>query len=151
MARFPFRTLALLGCTMLLLGAGPCGPIPGGQLSGEEVQGRIADWSFVNEVPRCAVEVRPNSPRSVTTNCMAWQGRLFVSCSKCAKKQWAEMAIDNPAGRIQIGEQLFPVSLSRVKSPAALDSVWMSRANKLGSNEMEPRPDDWWTFELTSR
>jgi hypothetical protein len=143
--------LPLLVLLLSLLGFGPCGPVPGGSLSGEIVEDRVEDWSFANDVPRCAVEVRPEAPHSVTTNCMAWQGRLFVSCSKCAFKKWAEIALEEPRGRIRVGEQVYPVQMTRVERPLELDGVWMARANKLGSNEMEPRPGDWWTFEMVSR
>ena len=135
----------------LTLGFGPCGPVPGGALSGEVVETPISDWSFVSNVPRCEVEVRPGAPHSVTTNCMAWQGRLFVSCSKCEYKKWAEIALEQPSGRIRIDDRVYPVRMTRITRPGELDGVWMARANKLGSNEMEPRPENWWTFEMVSR
>ena len=135
----------------LSMGLGPCGPIPGGALSGDLAQGPIDDWSFANEVPRCAVEVRPESPHSVTVNCMSWQGELFVSCSECEGKRWSGYALANPDARIRIGGALYPVTLRRVEDPARLDQVWKARARKLGKDETAPRPAGWWTFRLTSR
>ncbi len=143
--------LAPLLVAAACLGIGPCGPIPGGALSGNEIDSVVNDWSFANEVPRCVVEVRPNSPYSVTVNCMSWQSRLFVSCSDCAGKRWSSYALADSAGRIQIGERIYPVALERVEEPAQLDAVWQARAAKLNEDEGRPRPDGWWTFELTFR
>lgn len=142
----PFLALAALAS----LGMGPCGPIPGGSLSGERVEARVADWSFVNRVPRCALEVRPSRPRSMTVNCMSHAERLFVSCSACASKQWSAMALAEPSGRVAIEGRVYPVSLARVTDPTLLESVWLARSTKLG-NDSAPRPEDWWTFELVSR
>ncbi len=143
--------LALLGFVGASLGIGPCGPIPGGALSGNEVARPMVDWSFVNEVPRCAVEVKPGSPHSVTVNCMSWRGELFVSCSDCDGKRWSGYALDDPAGRIRIGKDVYSVTLERVEDPARLDAVWRARAAKLGKDERSPRPEKWWTFHLRSR
>ena len=126
-------------------------PIAGGSLSGEVVTAPVRDWSIANEVPRCAVEVRPADPHSVTVNCMSREGRLYVSCSSCEGKRWSAMALAEPAGRIRIGERIHPVTLRRVEDPAELDAVWQARAAKVGGEAGEPRPEGWWTFELTSR
>ena len=130
---------------------GPCGPIPGGRLAGTESIPPPPDWSAANEVPRCAVEVRPDSPHSVTVNCMSWQGRLFVSCSECEPKTWSSYAVQDPRGRVRIGEDVYSISLSRVIDPEELDSIWQARARKIGKKDAGQRPDDWWSFELVSR
>ena len=144
-------TCALLSCLALAsLAFGPCGPLPGGRLAESTSSAPVQDWSFANDVKYCAVEVQPEAPRSVTVNCMSTEGRLYVSCSECAGKTWSALAVENPAGRVRIGEQVLPVSLRRVQDPAELDAVWLARAAKTG-DEPSPRPDEWWTFELRSR
>lgn len=148
------RSVLLLGGLafwIASLGVGPCGPIAGGALSGNVVEEPVTDWSFVNQVPRCSVEVRPGSPHSVTVNCMSLQGELYVSCSECEGKRWSAYALADAAGRIRIGDDVHPVTLRRVEEPARLDAVWKARAAKLGKDESEPRPEGWWTFQLTSR
>ena len=148
----PFtRRLTTLVLAATCLGIGPCGPIPGGALSGDPVDAAVRDWSFANHVPRCAVEVRPDSPHSVTVNCMSREKRLFVSCSKCAGKRWSDYVLEDPRGRIRIGENVYPVALRRVEAPPELDLVWQARAAKIGEDAPGPRPEGWWTFELTSR
>ncbi len=145
------RTVAVTLLAVASLALGPCGPISGGRLSGTDSSVPPADWSIANDVPRCAVEVRPESPHSVTVNCMSWQGRLFVSCSECEPKAWSSYAVKDPRGRVQIGDEVYPVSLMRIVDPSELDSVWQARARKTGEENVEQRPSDWWTFELRSR
>lgn len=146
--RLPLSAILLAGCTLAL---GPCGPIPGGRLSGTEATTPPDDWSIADGVPRCAVEVRPDSPHSVTVNCMSWQGRLFVSCSECEPKTWSSYALQDPRGRVRVGDAVYPVSLKRIEDPAELDAVWQARAQKIGDEEAGPRPSEWWTFELSAR
>ncbi len=146
----PTRLAALLALAVASLGVGPCGPIAGGSLSGNHVDRAVDDWSFVNQVGTCAVEVRPDSPHSVTVNCMAWRGELFVSCSECDGKRWSGYALEDPAGRIRIGDEVYAVTLRRVEEPERLDAVWRARAAKLGEDESTPRPEHWWSFQLSS-
>ena len=82
---------------------------------------------------------------------MTWRGRLFVSCSQCEPKTWSAYAAQDPRGRVQIGEAVYPVSIRRVVDPAELDAVWQARASKIGVETVGSRPADWWTFELRSR
>lgn len=147
----PARAGLGLALALTLLGAGPCGPVAGCQLSGNVVQGAVEDWSFANEVRYCAVEVRPESPHSVTVNCMAVQGELFISCSECAVKSWSSYALENPAARIRIGDDVYPVTLERVEGEEVLERVWAARSAKVGEREGRSRPEGWWAFRLTSR
>lgn len=146
------RKLILLGLLLPgLLAYGPCGPIPGTSLSGELVEDPVRDWKRANDVEYCFVEVGPDSPHSVTVNCMSDAGQLFVSCSECEGKTWSGMALEDPRGRVKVGDQVHPVTLQRVTDPAELDRIWLVRARKVGNEEPGERPDDWWSFELSSR
>lgn len=129
----------------------PCERIPGAYLFGNEVSEPVRDWSFANTVPLCQVEVWGWLPHSVNVNCMASDGRLFVSCSRCAAKRWSNLALENPRGRIRLGDDVYPVTLKRVTDPAELDEAWRARARKLGPPADSPRPDHWWSFRLESR
>lgn len=87
----------------------------------------------------------------MTVNCMSWQGRLFVSCSQCEPKAWSSHAVEDPRGRIQIGDAVYPVTLRRIVDPDELESVWQARARKIGEDDSEQRPNDRWSFELSLR
>ena len=144
------RTLVLGLAALFLLGIGPCGRLPGGKLMGDEDASPVADWSFVNEAGLCALEVNPAGPHSVTVNCMAWRGRLFVSCAYCEGKTWSTFAMRDARGRVEVAGRIYPVDVRPVQAAEVLDSAWLARAAKLGS-EAAPRPNHWWSFELSSR
>ncbi|MGB2239967.1 MAG: hypothetical protein ACPH09_12245, partial [Pseudomonadales bacterium] len=52
-----------------LTAIGPFERLPGGRLAGPVQEQPITDWRFVSSAGRCAVEVRPLYPHSVTVNC----------------------------------------------------------------------------------
>lgn len=144
------RLALLIAAAFVLLAFGPCGPIPGGALSGTEQTPPAAGWTFLDEVPRCEVEVRTESPHSVTVNCMSWSARGFVSCSRCDGKTWSRYALENPVARVRAGDRIFPVALRRIEDPASLDRIWSARLAKI-DEQPAPRPESWWTFELKAR
>ena len=146
--------LALVG----LLGLGltfwfvcPCEVVPGGSLAGEMASDPVSDWSFVNDEPLCQVEVDIGLPWSINLNCMSTEGQLYVSCSRCAGKTWSQAALDDPDGYIRVGPTVYPVTLTRLTEPAMLDVAWAARSAKLNRTDNAPRPDHWWSFQLTSR
>ena len=76
----------------------PCEAMPGGGLGGEVASEPVNDWTFVNDVPLCQVEVDIGIPWSINLNCMSAGGDLYVSCSRCAGKTWSQAALKNDAG-----------------------------------------------------
>ena len=129
----------------------PCAIVPGGPLAGEEAPAPVTDWSFVNDVGLCQVEVDRGIPWSINLNCMSSGGDLYVSCSQCEGKGWSAAALDNPAGYIRARETIYPVTLTRLIHADALDVAWAARVAKLGLEPDTPRPGHWWSFQLTSR
>ena len=152
------KVLAVLGLLLVIAAIGyvvscPCDRLPGAWLSGDEPAGPVTDWSFVNDreqVPLCQIEVTTWRPHSLNLNCMAADGELFISCSNCAGKHWSESALTHSAGKIKAVDTLYPVNFRRVEEASLLDKVWAARLTKIG-REQSPRPDHWWTFQLTSR
>ena len=154
--------LRTLGLVILLVAIGlaatywfvcPCETIPGGPLAGEEVTQPVRDWSFVNDigaVPLCQIQVDFPIPRSMNVNCMSTGGELFVSCSRCADKQWAARALEHPDGFIRAVGRVYPITYQRVTDESQLDTIWAARFTKLG-REPSPRPGHWWGFRLSSR
>ncbi len=131
----------------------PCETIPGGPLSGEQVTDTVSDWSFVNDieaVPLCQIQVDFPIPRSMNVNCMSAGGELFVSCSYCADKQWAARVLEHPDGFVRAAGLVYPVSYERITNDSHLDAIWAVRLSKLG-REWSPRPEHWWSFQLSGR
>lgn len=136
----------------------PCERMPGGYLTGEQIEEPVSDWSFANQVALCQIETRSGIlPHSINLNCMASDdGELFLSCSQCDGKYWSTAALNNPAARIRLEGEVYPVSLRRVTSAQELDTAWRARALKLsqgsgGGGDIPERPDHWWSFQVTSR
>jgi hypothetical protein len=130
----------------------PCERMPGGWLLGAEVAEPVDDWSFANDVPLCQIQVRAGIlPHSINLNCMASQGRLFLSCAQCEGKTWSTAALADPAARLRLGDRVYPVTLERVVDDATLDEAWRARETKVGRDPDRPREAGWWSFEVRSR
>lgn len=139
----------------------PCERTPGGLLMGETTGEPVSDWSFVNEVPLCQIQIWAGiRPHSVNLNCMATdEGKLYLSCSFCDTKYWASKVEPNESGRIRLNGVVYPVVFNRVQDPAEMDQAWAARVAKLqvhgGAGNPAPPPDApradrWWTFNLVS-
>jgi hypothetical protein len=147
--------------TLLLAAAGaaawwtsqcPCERTPGGWLFGDQVDAPVTDWSFANSVPLCQIQVRNGPlPHSINLNCMASEGRLYLSCAGCEGKTWSTAALARPEARLRLDGAVYPVRLTRVVDPAVLDEAWRAREAKLGRDPDRPREDGWWTFLVESR
>ena len=162
----PMRGMAL---TTLLLGLAvlavitfliwffycPCERISGGYLLGEEASAPVDDWSFANDmetVRLCQIQVDAGLlPHSITLNCMADNGELYLSCANCDGKNWSSAVLKNPSARLRAGGTVYPVTVTRVTDPATLDRAWIARAAKLGRPTDTPRQEGWWSFRVNSR
>ena len=133
----------------------PCEVIPGGPLSGPVIDEPVDDWSIANDraqVPLCQVEVNGGYTYSINVNCMAYEGKLYVSCSQCANKTWSGIALEKPDMRIRVAGRIYPVRFTRIDDPDLKDKVWRARLEKIDAEDKDaPRPEGWWTFNVASR
>ena len=98
--RTPLARKVLLGLTALfVVGLGgiavwtttcPCNQMPGFMLLGDVQKEPVTDWSFVNDIPLCQIQIYAGPmPHAVNLNCMATpDGGLFLSCGDCERKFW---------------------------------------------------------------
>ncbi len=129
----------------------PCERTPGGYLLGEESAERIDDWSFVNEVPLCQIQIRAGMlPHSINLNCSSLEQGLFIGCADCEGKRWAAALTEDGRARIRIDGVVYPVTARRLLEPTEMDYAWRSSSIKAGRPTDTPRPDTWWTFNLVS-
>jgi hypothetical protein len=140
----------------------PCNRAPGFMLLGDVQETPVTDWSFVNDVPLCQIQIYAGLiPHAVNLNCMATpEGELFLSCSVCSTKYWASHVGANEPGRLRLNGRVYPVVLNRVQDEAILDRAWAARVKKLQVHGEPPynpapppdakRPDSWWSFQLRS-
>jgi len=148
--RFKWLRTVVVLLIPVLFGFGPCGPIAGTQVSGLLVEERISDFQFANAVEHCALEVNVADPHSVTVNCWTVGKQLFVGCKDCADKTWSNYIDSDPFARIKIGENLYPVKLTKMSDEVAIDRAWKIRWGKYGDGEFGPRPEGYWLYHLGS-
>lgn len=155
----PRRRARALGVAagLALAGNGPCGPLPGGRLSGEVVTEPVHDWSFAAKVRHCQFDVRPENPYSVTTYSFPFPAGavLYVPAIMGEDKRWTMLAVEEPDARIRVGDRIYPVTLRHLKAPderrAAAEAGYRRR-----HHGAEPPADlevkaDCWYFRATSR
>ena len=140
----------------------PCNRMPGLALLGDVQETPVADWSFVNDIPLCQIQVYAGFiPYAVNLNCMATpDGELFLSCSGCSEKYWPGFVGQNEPGRLRVDGRVYPVVLNREQDEAVLDRAWAVRVKKLqvygeppynpAPPPDAPRPESWWSFHLRS-
>ena len=60
----------------------PCNQTPGFMLLGDVQTTPVIDWSFVNDIPLCQIQMYAGiMPHAVNLNCMATpDGQLYLSC-----------------------------------------------------------------------
>jgi hypothetical protein len=167
----PTRKILFAVTALLIVTAGgiavwtttcPCNRTPGLMLLGDLQETPVSDWSFVNDVPLCQIQVYAGFiPHAVNLNCMATpEGELFLSCSACSTKYWASQVGPNEPGRLRLNGRVYPVVLNRVHDEAVLDRAWAARVKKLQVHGEPPynpapppdakRPQSWWSFQLRS-
>ncbi len=136
----------------------PCEGTPGGILFGERVDEPVTDWSMVNAVDICQLQIVAGiRPHSINLNCWATpEGNLYVGCMSCEGKYWGYQVDPNERGHIRIAGRVYAVTLNRIEDATAMDQIWRSRFYKLNQQSTEPvtetpRVDGWWTFSVTSR
>jgi hypothetical protein len=168
------RVLLGLAALIIVLAGGvgvwtmtcPCNRTPGFILLGDLQTTPVTDWSFVNDVPLCQIQIYAGViPHAVNLNCMATPaGELFLSCSVGARKYWCPKVGEDEPGRLRLDGVVYPVVLNRVTDPATMDRAWRARITKLQDPDvqaMQPpgsrappldaeRPESWWTFQVRS-
>jgi hypothetical protein len=150
-SRTHFKTLLAM-LTPVLLGIGPCGPIPGGPLEGKVNQTAIKDFRFVDNVNNCLLEVEPSDPHSVTVNCWSVGKQLYIGCKDCDGKTWSTILNQTPFARIKIGEALYRVKAYRLTDVGAIARAWNIRWSKYEANpDPEPVPKGYWLYHLGSK
>ena len=154
--------IVLLGGVGVWTATCPCNQTPGFFLMGDVQTAPVTDWSFVNDVPLCQIQMWAGiMPHAVNLNCMATpDGRLYLSCGACEGKFWGRNVEDNEHGRLRLNGKVYPVVFSRVTDQAELDRAWAARVKKLqvhGDETYNPAPPPdakrspaWGTFHLRS-
>jgi hypothetical protein len=117
--------IGLAGCF------GPEGRRPGMRLPGQ-VAAFPSDWTFTNDHPEIAIEVRTPYllPHSVTIWCAEVDGELYVGAREPGTKHWPGWADRNPDVRLGIGDRVFEVRLAPLDDAGRIARVRRAYAAK---------------------
>ncbi len=120
--------IGLAGCF------GPQDRRPGMRLPGE-LTPTPSDWSFTNDHPLIAIEVRTPYllPHSVTIVCTELDGKLYVGARDPESKRWPGWADDDPEVRLGIADRVYEVELAPIGDAALIERVRQAGAAKYGA------------------
>jgi hypothetical protein len=141
---------AVVVCLILLLvvlsitGFEPHDGTPGLWIKGNVVNTPVADWSFTDKYPTVKLQTETwyLLPHSVTINCLAYNGQLYLVSVYPAgtPRSWNDNVMRDPHVRIKIGDQVYDRTLSLVTDPAEQDGVLQARSKKYPKLKIPPNP-----------
>jgi hypothetical protein len=112
---------------------------PGLWLSGE-VAPFPSDWSFAEEHPLIAIEVRTPYwlPHSVTIARGVFEGALIVGARDPETKRWPGWVDGDPEVRLGIGEHIYEAKLVPATEPSVIAQLRSRAAENSGSASSPP-------------
>jgi hypothetical protein len=139
-------------CAVVLLvvlsvtGLEPRQRTPGLWLKGNVVTTPVTDWSFTDQVDTVEVQTRTwyLVPHSVTTYCVALNGRLYLDSFYRAGaeyphgRSWNENVARDPRVRLKIGNNLYDVTLAHDTDAALKTAVLQLVAKKYPQLKIPP-------------
>ena len=143
--------VVLAGSVLLLLvlsitGFEPHGRMPGLWLKGNLVATPVTDWSFTVSIE--TVKIQTNTayllPHSVTTNCVSYNGQLYLTSLYRAGltypqgRSWNTNVARDPHVRIKIGNNVYDRRLSLVTDPTEYDGVYQMKRKKYPQQKIPP-------------
>jgi hypothetical protein len=119
---------------------GPEDRRPGMRLPGE-VTPTPSDWSFTNDYPEIAIEVRTPYflPHSVTIASGTFDGNLYVGARDPETKHWPGWVDADPEVRLGIGDRVYEVTVVPITDPAVIARILHGGSTRSGQS---PPPDD---------
>jgi hypothetical protein len=117
-----------------ITGLNPHDRTPGLWLNGNVVTTPVTDWSFTDQVPTIKVQTQSwyGLPHSVTTNCLSYNGQLYLTSVYPAgtTRAWDENVKRNPHVRVKIAGNLYDGNAVMVTDPAEREAVLQARLKK---------------------
>lgn len=126
------------------LGAGPCGPIPGGALDGPVAAEPAGGFSALGDRFACDVEVRPADPHSIRAGCFQRDGVPYVGALAAPRKRWPAMVEADPHVRLRVSGTVYERTAVKITDPA-------ERTRLLSADPAEPPADSHWVWRLDPR
>lgn len=145
---FPFPATLLLVAAACLASAS-CAMLPARQIEGTPAQ-PPRTWEMLGQGARCDLEVDPASPRSVSTECYEFDGKLYVHSWHRAwmpplwGEPWADAIERDPNVRLSVYGELYDLRAQLVTDASLRERVLESRG-------FDPVPDGIELFALRQR
>lgn len=138
--------LVLLLVVLSVTGLEPRQRTPGLWLKGNLVTTPVTDWSFADHVDTVKVQTRTwyLIPHSVTTYCVALNGRLYLDsfypegAEYPHGRSWNENVARDPHVRLKIGDNLYDVTLTHDTDPALKATILELVAKKYPQLKIPP-------------
>lgn len=112
------RALCTLALAFSLAGCGgPFLAVPGGELSGEVVETKVDDWTFVDST-FLDVETRPDDPYSVELNYVLREGALYLDPAE--GRTWLDHIRADPNVRVRVDNRVYNATAILVGKPGEL-------------------------------
>jgi hypothetical protein len=138
--------LVLLLVVLRITGLEPRERTPGLWLKGNLVTTPVTDWAFTDQVSSVEVQTRTwyLIPHSVTTYCVAYNGRLYLDSfypegvEYPHGRSWNENVARDPRVRLKIGNNLHDVTLAHDTDPSDKAAVLQLVAKKYPQLKIPP-------------
>lgn len=117
----PVLGLGLLVAQPLAGCGGPVGPMPGFALDGPPAMQPVQNFLFARYLDELAIEIRPESPYSVTVGFVEREGRIYVSGPSWSF--WVRGLERHPEARIYLAAEIYDVTAVPVTDPSELEKV----------------------------
>ena len=126
---------------------GPWGMLPGGRLEGPAVGCETARWEEFAATRELELEVRPASPRSMTTWSVVHEGELFVPADFLTPwKRWPHQVLNDDQVRLRLEGRIFECRAERVADAEQIEQLRLAIAAKydLQADGRAARIEVWW-------
>lgn len=145
-----FRTLILFA-SLLALGCGPTGPLPGGKLRGELASEVPTDWAFADAVKNVQLETRPSAPYSVNVWGAGIGKFFYLASGEGGESAWAQHILADPDVRLRVGDTIYELRAVRVEDDAQRERFLAALKRKYDWEPEPEAPEQAWLFRLEPR
>ncbi len=139
--------VAGVACAVLRRADGPIGWLPGGAFRGEGRACPSSGWQAFADVAEVELEVRPASPRSVTTWSVVHDDQMYIPADFLTPfKRWPQQVGGEPRVRLRIEGGIYECALIRERAPEVVARLRRAVAEKyqLSEDGLAARTEVWW-------
>lgn len=132
---------------------GPWGWLPGGPFRGVSEPCPAEGFAVFADVEELELEVRPASPRSITTWSVVRDGELFVPADFLTPwKRWPHQVVEDSRVRVRVLDRIYACRAERVSDAGLIGALREEAARKYGLDRdgLAARTEVWW-FRISPR